>query len=113
MKKNGNLIVISGPSGVGKSTLVKRAMEELPDLRFSVSCTTRPPREGEVDGEDYYFIGEEEFSRRLADGEFLEHARVYRNHYGTLKSEVLQRIRRGEEVLLDIDSQGADRKSVV
>ncbi|MBO5668132.1 MAG: guanylate kinase [Lentisphaeria bacterium] len=107
MKKNGNLIVISGPSGVGKSTLVKLAMAELPDLRFSVSCTTRQPRAGEVDGQAYYFLSEEEFSERLRQGEFLEHAGVFKHRYGTLKSEVLNRITRGEEVLLDIDVQGA------
>ena len=107
MKKNGNLIVISGPSGVGKSTLVKRAMAELPDLRFSVSCTTRAPREGEVDGKSYYFLDDAEFTRRLDNGEFLEHAGVFKHRYGTLKSEVLNRITRGEEVLLDIDVQGA------
>lgn len=107
MKKNGNLIIISGPSGVGKSTLVKRAMAELPDLRFSVSCTTRAPREGEVDGKSYYFLDDAEFTRRLDNGEFLEHAGVFKHRYGTLKSEVLNRITRGEEVLLDIDVQGA------
>ncbi|MBE6375605.1 MAG: guanylate kinase [Lentisphaerae bacterium] len=107
MKKSGNLIVISGPSGVGKSTLVKRAMAELPDLQFSVSCTTRTPREGEEHGKAYYFLSREEFAEKLAAGEFLEHAEVFRNCYGTLKSEVLNRIRRGEEVLLDIDVQGA------
>lgn len=107
MKKNGNLIVISGPSGVGKSTLVKRAMSELPDLKFSVSCTTRAPRAGEENGKAYYFLSEEEFTQRLANDEFLEHAQVYKNHYGTLKSEVLDRIKRGEEVVLDIDVQGA------
>ena len=107
MKKNGNLIVISGPSGVGKSTLVKLARAELPDLRFSVSCTTRQPRAGEVDGQAYYFLSEEEFSERLRQGEFLEHAGVFKHRYGTLKSEVLNRITRGEEVLLDIDVQGA------
>ena len=107
MRKNGDLIVISGPSGVGKSTLIRRARQELPDLRFSVSCTTRQPRAGERDAVDYYFLGEEEFARRVAAGEFLEHAAVFRHRYGTLKSEVLERIRRGEEVLLDIDVQGA------
>ncbi|MBE6356369.1 MAG: guanylate kinase [Lentisphaerae bacterium] len=107
MKKNGNLIVISGPSGVGKSTLVKRAMSELPELQFSVSCTTRSPREGETDGKSYYFLSDDEFAAKLDAGEFLEFANVYKHRYGTLKSEVLNRIRRGEEVLLDIDVQGA------
>ena len=107
MKKNGNRIVISGPSGVGKSTLVKRAMAELPDLTFSVSCTTRSPRAGEVDGTAYHFLSEEEFSAKLEAGEFLEHAGVFKHRYGTLKSEVTDRIRTGKEVILDIDVQGA------
>lgn len=107
MKKNGNLIVISGPSGVGKSTLVKKAMAELPDLCFSVSCTTRSPRPGEEHGKAYYFLSHEEFAEKLENGEFLEHARVFANSYGTLKSEVVNRISRGEEVILDIDVQGA------
>ena len=107
MKKHGNLIVISGPSGVGKSTLIKRVREELTDLQFSVSCTTRAPRQGEVDGRDYYFLSDEEFAKRLAAGEFLEHAGVFKHSYGTLRSEVSARIERGEEVVLDIDVQGA------
>ena len=107
MKKNGNLIVISGPSGVGKSTLVKKAMAELPDLTFSVSCTTRSPRAGEVDGIAYHFLSEEEFSAKLEAGLFLEHAGVFKHRYGTLKSEVTDRITLGKEVILDIDVQGA------
>jgi guanylate kinase len=107
MKKNGNLIVISGPSGVGKSTLVKKAMAELPDLTFSVSCTTRQPRAGEVDGTAYYFLSEKEFADKLEAGQFLEHAGVFKHRYGTLKSEVTNRITQGKEVILDIDVQGA------
>ena len=107
MKKFGNLIVISGPSGVGKSTLVKRAMAELPDLTFSVSCTTRSPRDGEIDGVSYHFLSEDEFSRKLEKNEFLEHAGVFKHRYGTLKSEVTDRITAGKEVILDIDVQGA------
>ena len=99
--------MISGPSGVGKSTLVKRAMAVLPELRFSVSCTTRSPREGEVDGVAYHFLSDSEFTAKLDAGEFLEHANVFKHRYGTLKSEVLNRLRRGEDVLLDIDVQGA------
>ena len=107
MKRLGDLIVVSGPSGVGKSTLIRRVREELGDLNFSVSCTTRKPREGEVHGRDYYFLEESEFVRRLEAGEFLEHAQVFAHRYGTLRSEVVGRLERGEEVILDIDVQGA------
>ena len=107
MKKNGNLIVISGPSGVGKSTLIKKVRETLDDLQFSISCTTRSPREGEKHGREYYFMSDDEFNTKLAAGEFLEHATVFKHSYGTLRSEVVSRIERGEEVLLDIDVQGA------
>ncbi|MCI5779960.1 MAG: guanylate kinase [Lentisphaeria bacterium] len=107
MQRFGSLIVVSGPSGVGKSTLIKRVREELPDLRFSVSCTTREPRAGEEHGRDYYFLEEAEFVRKLERGEFLEHAQVFRHRYGTLRSEVVDRVRRGEQVILDIDVQGA------
>ena len=107
MKRNGNLIVISGPSGVGKSTLIKKVRETLDDLQFSISCTTRSPREGEKHGREYYFMSDDEFNTKLSAGEFLEHATVFKHSYGTLRSEVVSRIERGEEVLLDIDVQGA------
>ena len=107
MKRLGDLIVVSGPSGVGKSTLIRRVREALGDLNFSVSCTTRKPRAGEVHGREYYFLEEAEFVRRLEAGEFLEHAQVFAHRYGTLRSEVVDRLERGEEVVLDIDVQGA------
>ena len=107
IRRNGNLIVISGPSGVGKSTLVKQVREKLPDLQFSISCTTRQPRAGEMDGREYFFLNENDFEQKVAAGEFLEYAGIFKHRYGTLKSEVLNRITRGEEVLLDIDVQGA------
>ena len=107
IERSGNLIVISGPSGVGKSTLVKKAREVLPELEFSVSCTTRAPRAGEVDGRDYFFLNETEFEKKVQQNEFIEYAGVFAHRYGTLKSEVLSRLQRGADVILDIDVQGA------
>ena len=107
LERTGNVIVLSGPSGAGKSTLVKAVRAKMPELRFSISCTTRPPRPGEIDGREYYFLTPEEFERRSRNGEFVEEARVFANRYGTLKSEVLDRVRRGADVILDIDVQGA------
>lgn len=107
IERSGNLIVISGPSGVGKSTLVKQVRAQLPSLEFSVSCTTRAPRAGEVDGKDYFFLAEDEFEAKVQQGEFIEYAGVFAHRYGTLKSEVLNRLRRGADVILDIDVQGA------
>lgn len=107
MHRTGNLIVLSGPSGAGKSTLVNSVRQALPDLEFSISCTTRKPRTGETHGREYYFLTPDEFEARSLAGGFIEEARVFANRYGTLKSEVLERIRRGADVVLDIDVQGA------
>ena len=106
-ERYGSAVVISGPSGVGKSTLVGNVRKVLPDLSFSVSCTTRPPRAGEADGREYYFLTPEAFEEKVQKGEFLEYAGVFNRRYGTLKSEVLSRVEQGEQVLLDIDVQGA------
>ena len=103
----GLLLVMTGPSGAGKTTLSRRVMDQLPDVRFSVSFTTRPPREGEVDGVDYHFTDVEAFARRLANREFLEHATVHRNLYGTHRPQVEALVAAGAVVLLDIDVQGA------
>lgn len=106
----GRLVVVSGPSGVGKSTVLQRVRQRAPvPLAGSVSATTRPPRPGEVDGVDYYFLTPEEFERRRADGDFLECFQVFgREHwYGTLRSEVEPRLAAGQWVLLEIDVQGA------
>ena len=106
-ERYGSAVVISGPSGVGKSTLVGNVRKILPDLSFSVSCTTRPPRAGEADGREYYFLSPEAFEEKVQKGEFLEYAGIFNRRYGTLKSEVLHRVEQGEQVLLDIDVQGA------
>ena len=105
-RRTGILFVLSAPSGAGKTTLCT-ALRQKPDFVWSVSCTTRAPRSGEVDGEDYHFLTEEDFTRRLAAGEFLEHAQVHGNRYGTLKGPVLENLRQGIDVLLDIDTRGA------
>ncbi len=107
MKKSGSLFVVSGPSGVGKSTLVERVRRRMPELAFSISCTTRPPRGGEINGREYYFLSQEEFEERSRRGEFIEEARIFTNRYGTLREEVVRRMDSGVPVLLDIDVQGA------
>lgn len=104
--RTGILYLVSGPSGSGKSTLCRRLVAE-GEAVFSVSCTTRPPRPGEEHGREYYFLDESEFARRVEAGDFLEHAVVHGNRYGTLKSEVLDRLAAGADVVMDIDVQGA------
>jgi guanylate kinase len=99
--------VITGPSGVGKGTLIRRLREEVPGIDLSVSATTRPPREGERKGEDYHFMDPAEFDRRVAAGDFLEHADYASHRYGTLRSEVEPPLERGESVVLEIELQGA------
>jgi guanylate kinase len=102
-------LVISGPSGAGKTTFVQRLVEKFPDLRFSVSATTRPRRGGEVDGQEYHFLSTAEFEARVAAGEFLEHADVHGARYGTLRSEVFPVLAAGRCPLLDVDVQGGLR----
>ncbi len=111
MTNPGKLIVVSGPSGSGKSTLLDRLFADPPGkIRRSVSATTRSPRPGEENGRDYHFLSLKEFQRRLAAGEFLEHAEVYSGRwYGTLKSEVEPSLRAGESVVLEIDVRGAEQ----
>lgn len=101
------LIVISAPSGTGKTTLCDRLISEFRSMKYSVSCTTRPPRDGEIDGVDYHFIDESTFQVRISEGAFLEHAMVHGKHYGTLSEAVLQHLDQGIDVLMDIDVQGA------
>jgi guanylate kinase len=99
--------VLSAPSGAGKTTLVKALLARDPGLRFSISYTTRPPRAGEVDGRDYCFVDRERFERMAGAGEFLEHAEVFGNRYGTSKAQVKALLAAGHDVLLEIDWQGA------
>src|SRR3977135_841924 len=101
------VLVITGPSGVGKGTLIRGLMERLPALQLSVSATTRAPRPGEQDGVDYHFMTREEFDRAVAQGEFVEHADYAGRSYGTLRSELEGRVRGGVPVVLEIEVQGA------
>jgi len=101
------LIIISAPSGAGKTTLCQQLLAARPDMTRAITCTTRAPREGERDGIDYYFLDAASFLKRVQAGNFLEHATVYGHSYGTLKSEVLGKLRQGKDVLLNVDVQGA------
>lgn len=105
--QRGALIIVSAPSGCGKSTLLHRLMEKREKLRFSVSATTRSPREGEVDGRDYFFVDQPTFQRMIEEDAFLEHAEYVGNHYGTPKAAVDALLDEGYDVYLDIDVQGA------
>jgi guanylate kinase len=104
--RHGILFVVSAPSGAGKTTLVE-ALRQTPNLFYSVSCTTRGPRTGEIDGEDYQFLSDKDFRARAEAGDFLEHARVHGDYYGTLRKPVVTNLRSGVDVLIDIDTQGA------
>ena len=101
------LVVISAPSGAGKTTLCEQTLAARPNMTRAITCTTREPRPGEKDGVDYYFLDAGDFLKRVQAGNFLEHATVYGNSYGTLKSEVLGKLRSGKDVLLNVDVQGA------
>lgn len=105
----GRLFVIAAPSGAGKTTLVRKLMERLPALRFSISYTTRRQRETEQHGHDYFFVDKAEFERMRDAGEFLEYAQVFDNYYGTSRRQVEEHLARGENVLLEIDWQGAQQ----
>ena len=98
--------MVSAPSGAGKTTLVER-IRRTPDLFYSVSCTTRAPRAGEIDGQDYQFLSDADFRERIEKGDFLEHAEVHQDHYGTLREPVVTNLKSGKDVLIDIDTQGA------
>ena len=99
--------MITGPSGVGKGTLIRTLLERVPGLELAVSATTRAPRRGERDGAEYHFLDDEEFDRRIAEGGFVEHASYAARRYGTLRSDLEQRLARGASVVLEIEVQGA------
>ena len=107
--REGISFIVSGPSGGGKTTLAKSMLDKLDNLRFSVSCTTRTPREGEVDGKDYKFISQEQFEQMVEKGQFVEHALVHGNYYGTPLAEFDNARTKGVDLLLDIDVQGASQ----
>lgn len=111
VRRRGLMLVLSSPSGAGKSTISKRMLALDANLSMSVSVTTRPMRPGEVDGKDYYFIEKTEFEARVARGELLEHAQVFTNYYGTPKGPVEDALRAGRDVLFDIDWQGTQQLS--
>jgi guanylate kinase len=101
------VFVITGPSGVGKGTLIRTLRERVPELELAVSATTRPPRPGEQHGVDYHFLSDDEFERRVQSGEFVEHARYSGRRYGTLREELERRLAAGHPVVLEIEVQGA------
>ena len=103
------IFVITGPSGVGKGTLIRELLAAVPDLELSISATTRAPREGEVDGRDYHFLTPEQFEQRVEEKDFLEFATYSGNRYGTLRSEVERRTEAGHSVVLEIEVQGAQQ----
>lgn len=107
IERSGMLLVVSGPSGTGKGTLGQKLLKEDPSFHFSVSVTTRAPRYNEIDGVHYQFITVAAFNRFVEEDAFLEYATVHGNHYGTLKAPIEQRLKKGENILLDIDTQGA------
>lgn len=109
ISRRGLMLVLSSPSGAGKSTISRALLKRHPDLTMSVSATTRPKRPGEVEGKDYYFIDTSRFEGMVANGEFLEHAKVFDNYYGTPRGPVEEALRAGKDVLFDVDWQGTQQ----
>jgi guanylate kinase len=107
LSNTGHLFVVAAPSGTGKTSLVRSLVSTVNDLQISISHTTRPPRPGDVEGKDYYFVSEETFAQMVQEKAFLEHATIYHYHYGTSKAWILQQLKAGIDVLLEIDWQGA------
>ena len=105
--RSGVLILLSGPAGSGKSTLLRRALKDCNNVFFSISCTTRLPREGETDGKDYHFLDDDEFNSKIDNNEFLEHAVVHKWKYGTIRNSVKKALVEGKDIIMDIDVQGA------
>lgn len=108
-ERRGLMIVLSSPSGAGKTTLTRKLMAENPDMTMSISATTRPPRPGEEEGRDYYFVSKTQFAKLEDEGEFLEHAKVFDNFYGTPRGPVEAALQAGRDVIFDIDWQGAQQ----
>lgn len=111
VKRRGLMLVLSSPSGAGKTTISRKLLESDPNLSLSVSATTRPPRPGEVEGEDYFFVTQKRFEKMVAEGGFLEHATVFDNRYGTPRAPVEATLAEGRDVLFDIDWQGTQQLS--
>ena len=107
-EKDGIIVILSSPSGAGKTTLVKKISIEK-NFKISISHTTRKPRTNEVNGKDYFFVNKEEFKNLVDKGEFLEHAKVFENYYGSTKSKVIERLKKGENVIFDIDWQRTEQ----
>jgi len=107
-EKDGIIVILSSPSGAGKTTLVKKISKEN-NFKISISHTTRKPRTNEINSKDYFFVNEKEFKNLVEKGEFLEHAKVFENYYGSTKSKVIERLKKGENVIFDIDWQGTEQ----
>ena len=109
VKRKGLLLVVSGPSGAGKGTICKALLNKNDQIKLSVSATTRKPRNGEVDGVNYFFIEKEKFTQMIENGEFLEYAQIYDNFYGTPKAAIMECLEKGQDVILEIEMQGASQ----